>query len=284
MKNSKLNHLKAAVIALTLLSCTSKHDTNLESSQMTSENLSQEISINERNVPLEGAFNCRDLGGLLTKDGRTIKKGLLFRCGDLADLTSNDISTLEKLRIHTIVDFRSPREIELKPNKKISNVQQVVNLPTMAGDVDHIMENFEDMDLSDFLVESNQSFVRNPAYVENYKKFFALAQDAQQAPLLFHCTAGKDRTGFATAMLLYALGVDEESIFDDYLYSNTGLKDKNAKIIKVHPEYEAVLGVRKEYLQAAFDAIKEDYGSVDNFLKKALNADVAKLKSIYINN
>lgn len=287
MKNSSIVFVALSLASFSFLACNATNNSSAESNGKTAEVISEKVKItltpDQRNIKLEGGFNTRDLGGIVTTDGRTIKKGLLYRGGDLNGLTPNDISVFEKLGIHTVVDFRSPTEIKLKPNKSIPSVKTDINLPIMDGDVGKALDNFENIDMAQFLVDGNKNFVKNEQYRENYRKFFELVQNPQQTPILYHCTYGKDRTGFATAMILFSLGVDEKTVFEDYLSSNEYLEAVNAEILKEHPEVKDAVTVRLDYLKAALDVIKEDYGSVDKFLKDMLKVDVDKMKSIYLN-
>ena len=277
-----------ALVATMATSCNTNQKENgaekEDSSNLTKVSAENKVSLtpDQRYIKLEGGFNTRDLGGIVTSDGRTIKKGLLFRGGDLNQLTANDINTFENLGIHTVVDFRSPAEIKLKPNKTIPTVKTDVNLPIMDGDVGKALDNFKDLDMSQFLVEGNKNFVKNERYRDNYRKFFELVQNPNETPILYHCTYGKDRTGFATAMILFALGVDEKTVYEDYLSSNEYLDEVNAEILKEHPEVKDLVTVRLDYLKAAVDVIKENYGSVDKFLRDELKIDVDKMKSIYL--
>lgn len=282
----KAHFLVLALATTIATSCNSNQKANDKESTSNPEKIAAEVKTSltpdQRYIKLEGGFNTRDLGGIVNMDGRTIKKGLLFRGGDLNKLTTNDISILEKLGIHTVVDFRSAAEIKLKPNKSIPSVKTDVNLPIMDGDVGKALDNFKELDLSQFLVEENKNFVRNEQYRENYRKFFELVQNPNETPILYHCTYGKDRTGFATAMILFALGVDEKTIYEDYLSSNEYLETVNAEILKEHPEVKDLVTVRLDYLKAAVDLIKENYGTVDKFLTDVLKIDINKMKNMYL--
>jgi len=101
-------------------------------------------------------------------------------------------------------------------------------------------------------------------------------------PLLFHCTAGKDRTGMSAALILYALGADDKLVMDDYLLSNKYIEAKFAKEIKAYPNLLGLFSVKKEYLQAGLDAIKKNDENVENFLTKKLHVDIKKIRSLYL--
>ena len=136
----------------------------------------------------------------------------------------------------------------------------------------------------------------DPTARENYKKFFDVLLASENGSTLWHCTAGKDRAGFATMLVLSALGVDKKSIFEDYLLSNKYRKSENEKTIEQVKEatndnkqavenITAMREVRKSYLQTAYDTMEKEYGGVNGYLKKGLgltNKDISNLKAIYL--
>ncbi|AIE80116.1 tyrosine-protein phosphatase [Bacillus tropicus] len=244
----------------------------------------QAVTVAERRLPLQGAFNFRDMGGYETTEGRKVKWGKLYRSEELAGLTEWDIAYLQKSGLKLICDYRTDFEVKHKPNPEITGARQVC-LPVMqdlAKDL-NINEFFQVGDLSmlgkpgEYLVKMNQDFVSgNEAFVS----FLNLAQDPENLPLVNHCTAGKDRTGFGSALLLLLLGVPEKTVMEDYLLSN-GFREKlNEKMMAFlgaklqNDESRAILGAmfeaRAEYLQAAIDEVKKQYGSVEAYAEKAL--------------
>ncbi len=142
----------------------------------------------------------------------------------------------------------------------------------------------------------NAELVTTPTARENYKKFFDVLLDTKNGATLWHCTAGKDRAGFATMLVLSALNVDKKTIFEDYLLSNKYRKSENEKTIEQVKEASndnkqavenitAMMEVRKNYLQTAYDTMEEQYGGVNGYLKKGLgltNDDLNNLKEIYL--
>ena len=188
----------------------------------------QAVTVAERRLPLQGAFNFRDMGGYETTEGRKVKWGKLYRSEELAGLTEWDIAYLQKSGLKLICDYRTDFEVKHKPNPEITGARQVC-LPVMqdlAKDL-NINEFFQVGDLSmlgkpgEYLVKMNQDFVSgNEAFVS----FLNLAQNPENLPLVNHCTAGKDRTGFGSALLLL-LGVPEKTVMEDYLLSN-GFREK----------------------------------------------------------
>ncbi len=257
-------------------------------------NKGDRITVAERRLSLQGAFNFRDLGGYETKDGRVVKWGKLYRSEELAGLTEEDICYIHNLGLKTICDYRTNFEVQHKPNPKIQDVCQV-SLPVMqdlAKDL-NINEFFRLGDLSmlgkpgEYLVKMNRDFVTsNGAFVT----FLELIQDANNLPLLNHCTAGKDRTGFASALLLLLLGVPEETVMQDYLLSNGFREQLNEKMMaflgaQLQDEasieiLSAMFEARAEYLQAAFDEIHNVYGSLDQYAEKGIGLTKEQLDAL----
>jgi protein-tyrosine phosphatase len=140
--------------------------------------------------------------------------------------------------------------------------------------------------LKNSLVEVNQAFVDDSK--PQFEEFFRILQ-ASKGPLVFHCTAGKDRTGFATALFYEAMGVHRDIIVEDYLASGQYLRplqhsaQQFAKEKGIDPAaIEPLLIVRPEYLEAAFDLIDKKYGGVEAYLKSELKVDVKKLRAKYL--
>ncbi|MDR1504370.1 MAG: tyrosine-protein phosphatase [Prevotella sp.] len=238
----------------------------------------------ENHLPMAGGFNFRDLGGIKTKDGRHVKWGKIIRSDELKKLTEADLKYLSSIPIVSIVDFRSKNEIEHAPDLLPASVNNNIQLSIDPGNLltlQSLTEATKDQ-LDTIMINMNILFVSDSLFIERYKEFFKLLQDEKQTPLLFHCTAGKDRTGMGAALILFALGVDEDTIIKDYLASNIYLKDKYAKEIEMHPMLESVLTVKQKYLQTGIDRIKKEYGSVDKYITTVLNVDTIKFRELYL--
>jgi protein-tyrosine phosphatase len=235
-------------------------------------------------LPLTGAFNIRDAGGYKTTNGKIVKTGLVFRADELNHLTDEDIAYLNGLNITSVVDFRSDEERGKAQDKEIPSVQQT-HIFSIEGSGDltknptALAYNSAEFNAG-LLIDMYKTFPTDNQ--EQFKQFFALLQDAKNEPLLFHCTAGKDRTGFASAMFLYALGVDRGTILEDYLLSGVYLIPKYAQIAQVAPTIMPVFETHREYLDAAFTVIETQYGSVDKFLTNQLGVDIKKLRKMYL--
>ncbi|MCD8185807.1 MAG: tyrosine-protein phosphatase [Rikenellaceae bacterium] len=237
----------------------------------------------ERLLPMTGGYNFRDLGGYRAQDGRYVKWGKIFRSDEMHNLTAEDLEYLANLPLFSVVDFRSAEEMEQAPDRipvtatgyacsiTPGNLMSAVdNDLLLPGRADSLMR------------EMNRLLVTDPAAITQYIMLFELLGQEQHVPLLFRCSAGKDRTGMGAALVLYALGVDEETIMNDYLLSNVYLKEKYARYTTGNPELEALFTVRKDYLEAGLQAIEANYGSVDNFLQKVLLVDLDRMREMYL--
>lgn len=240
----------------------------------------------ERHLPMAGGFNFRDLGGYRTTDGRYVKWGKILRSDDLYHLTQADLEYLGSVPLRTVVDFRSPEEIETAPDKIPAGVTRFAysispgNLMGAVTDFDSAEVDEEKVNA--LMVQLNEIMVSDSASIDQYRKFFALLQDDTHVPLMFHCSAGKDRTGMGAMFVLSALGVPEETIMQDYLLSNEYLKEKYAPYIAERPQLASLFGVKAEFLQAGIDRIKRDHGSVENYLRNVLNVDIEKMREMYL--
>lgn len=241
--------------------------------------------LSEKHLPMTGGFNFRDLGGTRTKDGHYVKWGKLFRTDDLSNLTSQDLNYLSYIPIESIVDFRAKEEIIKTPDRIPQSVTNVYELSINPGNLsqdEFFSDKAKSTDFFNLMKDINLRLVSDSACINRYREFFKVLQDEENIPVLYHCTAGKDRTGMATALVYYALGVEEETIISDYLLSNTYLRDKYESIVKRYPQLSPVVSVDSAYLNAGLDKIKADYGTVENYLIKVLDVDISKMRSLYL--
>lgn len=242
--------------------------------------------LSESHLPMTGGYNFRDLGGYKNAEGRYVKWGKVFRSDDLHNLTDADLKYLSSIPLVSIVDFRSDDEISQAPDKNPSSLKENYKYSISPG---NLMEavvkdiNALTVERADQLMKDmNVLLVTDSACIDQYRKFFALLQNPGDAPLMFHCSAGKDRTGMGAALFLSSLGVDEQTIMNDYLSSNTYLADKYAKYKAESPALTSLFEVKQEFLQAGLERIKKDHGSVENYLTKVLNVDIQKMKELYL--
>jgi protein-tyrosine phosphatase len=248
----------------------------------------------QRQVSLEGQSNFRDLGGYQTKDGKTVKKGLLFRSGELPALTEADVETLAAIPVKTVVNFLTESEIARRGPDKLPAGTSEVSLP-----IDH---NPGDGSLIDELISARKTgdFSKIPATfnseihrlltkeaAQEYAALIRQILEPDKLPLTFHCSHGVHRTGTASAIILSALGVPWETVREDYLLSNTFRAEENEKRIGQLREtaaknqeipaeevdttnIEAFYILQPSYIDATLDEINKDYGSIDNYLRKGL--------------
>jgi protein-tyrosine phosphatase len=228
-------------------------------------------------VPLEGGSNFRDFGGYRTSDGGTVRRGLVFRSAHLGGLTDTDRSALGKLGVKTIVDLRGVSEAAETPHLISGLACKVVGAHIEPQLGEHLRAGLENGTLTPFVVmglltDHYRDYPRRCA--PGFRTLFTTLSDGTHRPLVFHCTAGKDRTGFASALLLSLLGVPWDHVMEDYLRTN----DLWTGHIGRYPELDidtraAIVEARRPYLEAAFAAVREDYGSIEAFAEKSLGID-----------
>ena len=252
--------------------------------------------ISEQALPLQGGRNFRDLGGYKTRSGQRVRSGHIYRSGSLSALTDEDYEALSERGIETIVDLRSNKEREKEPTN------------WRAGDVEFLDQDYEHLDnlakndtwmdqlrahdateqtaitgMSNFYRVAPYMFA--PIYSQIFERLVKM-----DTPLLFHCAAGKDRTGVMAALILTVLEVPRETIFEDYLLTDrlldfvaeyeTGQERQIApnvpqgafKDLPVHI-VAPVFRSDPRYLEAAFDQIETDFGHVDGYLEIKLGVD-----------
>ncbi len=233
----------------------------------------------DKHLPMTGGFNFRDLGGIRNKDGKYVKWGKFIRTDELGNLTDEDLKYLSSIPVTSIIDFRSKQEVSALPDKLPESVKDYIELNITPGNLNvGSIEEIPDMNFDSLMVAMNQLFVTDSVIIGQYRKFFEILQNENNLPLIFHCTAGKDRTGMGAALILFALNVDEATIMKDYLASNIYLKDKYSGLLEKYPKLEPMFGVKPEFLQASIDLIKQKYGSVDKYLTDVLKVDLDKFR------
>ncbi|PVE08035.1 protein tyrosine phosphatase [Limnohabitans sp. Rim28] len=221
---------------------------------------------------LQGASNFRDLGGYRNAEGRRVRRGQVFRSDHLAGLTPEDHLQLQALGVRHSLDFRGKGEFTLTPYA-IPGVQRLALPiePTVIARMQALVAQGvvpTTEETVDLMRETYRDFVNRNA--DTFGRFLKHLLE-QPNPQVFHCTAGKDRTGFAAALLLSALGVDRATIEHDYLLTNQ-LYKRDARLEgQGHPHVMKVLWqVQPAFLQAAFDAVDAQHGGMRNYLHGAI--------------
>ena len=264
-------------------------------------------SVNNRRLPLSGAPNTRDLGGLKTMDGRIIRTGRLLRSGALGQLTDQDVALLQSIPLRKIVDFRTEREISEKPDLSIPGVESIhcPILPQLTGVTRELGEDgipayFRmaleiGMEADTWMAGLYLPLVESEYSHTHYREFFRILMSHEDGALLYHCTIGKDRVGVGTMLLLSALGVDRQTIMEDYLLTTPYTELNRRAVCQEAREYtadpaalfalEAFESARESYLNAAYQSIEKRYGSVDRYLTEGLAVGPEErklLRSLYL--
>ncbi|RJP81678.1 MAG: tyrosine-protein phosphatase [Desulfobacteraceae bacterium] len=242
----------------------------------------QRIISAERLVHLEGTLNFRDLGGYKTDTGKHVKWGKIFRSDSLSKLTQKDHFILNQMGLKTVFDFRGKAEMERSPDRLPRDGSIVFfHLPVSSHSFDTLsaLERLKKGDTG-WLTESfmRDGYITNiDQYAQTWGMVMNCLSIAENRPLVFHCTAGKDRTGTFAALLLLLLGVPEETIIHDHGISNFFLADFLEKLFAYFKTYgverekiNPYLTAPKDAIIALLDHIRKKYGSAEEyFLRKA---------------
>ena len=249
-----------------------------------------------RRLALEGAYNFRDLGGMRTADGKTVRWGLVFRSDSLTHLTAHDYERLNAIGISTVCDLRSREERKADPTDWKNGSPVFVIAPVSEDDKGQALDRSSMQTLlsGQMTLEQRQKIFEG-FYVrmvfDSAAKFGAVlrAIATTDHPAMFHCTGGRDRTGITAALLLHILGVPGETIAEDYVLSTKYLNENPAMPAYLppgHPEqarlFAEVIRLQPRYIEAVFKAIDERYGNFDRYRREALHltdVDVAALRA-----
>ena len=243
-------------------------------------------------IPLDGALNRRDIGGYRGHDGANLKTGLVFRSDNLNTLTDADLEVFDGLGVRSVFDFRGDREVELQPSRFWSCVDNPVRVPIADDTVQEktFVERVEARELVEVTdTEVGESYI---SILEEKGHQFgpvlrAIASPTRR-PLLFHCTAGKDRTGLAAALIHGICGVSRDDIIHDFELSNTyrlptrlaALKDRFEPMgIDIEPLIPA-LGAPPEAMEMALDHLEANHGGVDGYVVGQLGLSTATTDAV----
>jgi len=239
--------------------------------------------ISNRFIDMDNISNFRDLGGYFTNEEQQLKWGHIYRSGHLSNSNLFDQEKLKRLGIKTIIDFRTEKDRKTHPY--FVNIQKI-NIPIESGDFSNIKdvlirENFTRSETILYMQKSYKDIVENNA--DKYAEMFDVFLDKNNYPILISSHLGKDRTGIASALLLYALGVPEYTIEEDYLASNKYIDPKKTVTFSqplpesLQESMTALFSANNAYLNSAFDYIRETYGSIDNYLEKEVRVSKGKI-------
>lgn len=245
--------------------------------------------------PIPELPNLRDLGGWRTADGRTVKTGRLFRSTDFRSLTRDTQSALAPLGLRTVYDLRAATERATLPDPVLAGVTEIpldvladekTALPGNLGQVltdpavAHRLTEETEGKVIDLMIGTYRQFITMPSANIAYRRFYLGLLGENEVPALFHCTTGKDRTGWAAASFLSLMGVERDDVYLDYLETNKRLLPALQPLFDaftaaggnpalLHP----LLGVDELYLDAAFTSLEENYGTLSSYFETALGID-----------
>jgi protein-tyrosine phosphatase len=194
-------------------------------------------------------------------------------------MTDGDRALLENAGIKTIVDFRGSNEQVKAPDENLKTVVKTWGLTIDAGNLVDFSKVDRGLDGEILMQELYRVMVVQA--VPQYRRFFGILADAQNAPLLFHCSAGKDRTGLAAALILCALGVEIQYVHSDYMLSASCLGDKYHDLVAGEPHTAPLMTVKQSYLDAALAYMDECYGGIAGYLENELGAGRDVLRELY---
>jgi protein-tyrosine phosphatase len=245
------------------------------------------------NIAIRSVPNVRDLGGWTTRDGGTVRRGLLYRGTELDKLAGDDMAAFAKLGIRTVFDLRTEDERTAQPDRVPESTAQVVcdvladehnaapaQVLAVLNDPNGAEEMLGGGKAVALFEKGYREIVSLPSALQSYRRFFAALASEEHRPAYFHCTTGKDRTGWAAAALLTLFGVSEEDVMREYLLTNDELVPALQPVLD---EFQAsggdpellmpVVGVQREYLEASFDEMLTRFGSLEGYFADGLGID-----------
>lgn len=280
-----------------------------------------------RKIELDGTKNLRDLGGIRTKSGKRIREGALLRSDSLHALSGKDVETLASIGLRCAYDFRNDVEQKKAPDREIPGCL-IISDPVFPEKMEGVTHDEEDqfgqyirfveqvrnnLDVEELMKEDYRTFVTSEHSRNSFHFFLTdllrrekeAQEKGERAAFLWHCAAGKDRTGFAAALLEFIFGVPKEDILDDYVltsrYVNPGIQELTGGLTQQMKDYygdryeetvrmvggavKALVDSRKEYLEASWEKAEEMYGSFSSFITEGLafsQADQEEMRRIFL--
>lgn len=257
-------------------------------------------SLGIRSVP-----NLRDVGGYATADGRVVRTGLVYRSDQLNPISPDDLKKIAALGLTNDFDLRTAEERSARPDKLPAGITNVW-LNVLADADQSSLARLEKLLLEPkqanavlgggkaeaMFEQAYRDFVSLPSAKTAYRQLYLSLGENDKLPSLFHCTTGKDRTGWAAAALLALLGVPRDKVMEDFLRSNDYILPAYKKTIDAFVAaggdaeiMTALLGVKSEYLQASFDEVQSKYGSIELYFSEGLGIDAegqTALRNLYL--
>ncbi len=267
-------------------------------------------------IPVNGIVNARDLGGYILQDGRRLRDGAFIRAAHLADATDEDLQYLSSIPIAKVIDFRKDIEMNGKTDRMVPGAEYIRLEIDASGkivsqateDEKRLFTGSKQFDVKKFMVMAAfnpmaqkiaqlmyPNLTNDPECQKQFSLFFRLILETENGAILYHCTQGKDRTGFASALILAALGADRDTIVADFDATNRvyeedvrqccqnvclmGGKEKEIATVK------SFLGANTDNFIKALDSIDKEYGSIEAYLKGPIgltDKDILTLRERYL--
>lgn len=250
-------------------------------------------------IDLPTLANLRDLGGWTAPDGAPVARGLLYRSTKLAGIDQADTEQLVDRKVQTVVDLRTKMERDAEPDPEVPGATNVF-LDVFAGsemaasaDLRDLLKHPREVTSAlgdgkavEFMSVAYREIVVLPSALKAYRGFFDVLEQTTE-PVLFHCTTGKDRTGWGAALIFTVLGVSRDEIVQEYLLTNDQLLPRFKKSFEAFElaggdpaVLKPVLGVDRAYLQNSFDTVDKEFGSMDRYLQDGLGLDPERQQNL----
>lgn len=243
----------------------------------------------ERVLSLQGINNFRDYGGYAVAGGERVRRGVLWRSGQHVAASDADLGIIAGLGIATVIDLRGDSERQLNPCRRHEGFAGQVlfcegETAALASHIDAAADVVTESDARAAMRRLYSEMPYRPNLVSVLRRYFAALADREGASLI-HCFAGKDRTGVSVALTHHLLGVNADDMMEDYLLTNQAMqgrtfagnagRDSRRYASLSEDASKALGGVAEEYLAAAFAAMRDSHGSVDDYLSQVLKVDAA---------
>ena len=238
--------------------------------------------------------NFRDLGGIVVDDGRKIKDGMFFRCGKLFDLTEQTKDALQKLNVKHVFDLRTNEEAEHEPDFVPQGatyhlapvVPDGVRVMVRVDEIKKLIRSFSIREGIKMGRTMPNLYTKMPFGNSAYQQIFDALDTGES--ILFHCTAGKDRTGVASMLILLAFGLDYQAIRDDYMLSETYRKEANLRLAEefkdmalypiIKPFVYKCIRCKEKYIKRSYNEIFKRYKTVEEFFLKEYGVDKQRIQ------
>lgn len=251
--------------------------------------------MNQSNNPFSKLANFREVGGLQTTDEMVIKQGMIYRSADLSRLTKHDIEIFSTLGIQTVCDLRTASERKSHP-PKIKEHDKIVHIPMQPDSkmpskwtmFRMLVAEGKSLSFTPIMKDLYQSMLTERK--EEIQQLFTLLSDQNNYPLMLHCTSGKDRTGFLSALIQLAAGAPLPVVLSEYMRSNEGVQmlvrrqERFVRLMSLFrvskEQIQPLVGVQQDYLEDVLHEMLETYGSAERYLIEACKVPESQLNEM----